>query len=335
MKEISKLNESTNHNAKSKETNKINSQLKEITFIKTSSFSLIVAIIQVFLSFLTAVSFLIIYLATGSFTFQIGIFLDFFLTLGFASIIISPIATFFMTVALCFFSILVYNILAQRMGGIKFKMMGNEITNIPVVPFSLMLSVIIAIWGFILGLVLGISLAVLNVLPGLTPAFNQLTFGLIPVIINSINTTFPPVAGLGGALSLIIGLPVVVFIIAIIDVSIIVLLYNYVGSRAAYFQLNFTRVKDKTYKLISIPAGPITLVSGVISGVLGLLIVTVSFLGFIDLVNVASAWTIIGLVLSRDDLLIYLIPYILIATLIAIFYNILAPRIGGIKLKLE
>jgi hypothetical protein len=199
-----------------------------------------------------------------------------------------------------------------------------------------MLSVIITIWGFIIGLVMGVSLAVLNVLPsGLTPAFNQLTFGLIPIIIHSINTTFPPIAGLGGALSLIIGLPVLVFIIAFIDISIIVLLYNYIGSRAAYFQLNFKEVKGKTFQLSSVPAGPITIVSGVISGVLGLLIVAISFLGFVDLVNLASAWKIIGIVLSRDELLIYLIPYILIATLVAIFYNFLASRLGGIKLKLE
>ena len=292
--------------------------------------------IQVFLSLLTAISFFIIYLFTGSFKLQIGIFQDFYLNLGFASIIISPIGTFFVTLALSFFSILIYNTITPRIGGIKFKLKGNEITNIPVLPISLVLALIVTVWGFIFGLVLGTSLAVLNVLPyALTPAFNQLTFGLIPSIINSINTTFPPLAGLGGALSLIIGLPLMAFIISFIDIAIIVLLYNFIGSRAAYFQLNFKKVNGNIFHLDSIPVAPITLVSGVISGVLGLIIVTISFLGFIDLVNLASAWTIIGLVLSRDELLIYLIPYILIATLIAIFYNILASKIGGIKLKLE
>jgi hypothetical protein len=199
-----------------------------------------------------------------------------------------------------------------------------------------MLSVIMAIWGLIIGLVLGVSLAVLNVLPSsLTPAYDQITFGLVPILINSINNTFPTIAGLGGALSLIIGLPATIFIIAFIDTAIIVLIYNHIGARAAYFQLNFERDFKNKFQLKSIPVGPITLVTGVISGVLGLLIVSISFLGLIDLVNVASAWKIIGIVLSRNDLLIYLIPNILIAALIAIFYNFLASKFGGIKLKLD
>ena len=333
MKKITELNNNKITDFKDN-TNKL--ELKEIKSIKISSFTLIVALIQVLLTLLTSISFLFIYILTGSFTLQIGIFQDFFLNLGLASVIISPLSTFFITLAVGFFSILLYNSLASRISGIKFKLKGNEITNIPVIPISLILSIIIAVWGFIVGLVMGVSLAVLNILPGdLTPAFNQFTFGLIHIIINSINTTFPPIAGLGGALSLIVGLPIMAFIIAFIDIALIIILYNYIGSRAAYFQLNFKKVNNNNFQLKSIPAGPITLVSGVISGVLGLLIVAISFLGFIDLVNLASAWTIIGIVLSRNELLIYLIPYILIATLIAIFYNILASRIGGVKLRLD
>lgn len=336
MKNITELKETKPIKAKLKETKPIKTKLKEIKSINISRFTLIVALIQVFLSLLTAMSFFVIYILTGSFTLQIGIFQDFYLNLGMASIIISPIGTFFMTLAVSFFSILLYNLLAQRIGGIKFKLKGNEITNIPIISISLMLAVIIAIWGFILGLVMGTSLAILNVLPfGLTPAFNQLTFGLIPTILNSINTAFPFLAGLGGVISLIIGLPLMAFLISFIDVAVIILIYNHIGSRASYFQLNFQKIKGNNYQLESMPAGPITLVTGVISGVLGLVIVAISFLGFINLVNAASAWAIIGLVLSRNELLIYLIPYILTAALIAIFYNILASRIGGIELKME
>lgn len=291
------------------------------------------SLIQVLLSIVTSVTFFIIYFITGSFTLDIGLFKNFFINLGLASIIISPITAFFTTITLSYFSLLVYNFLAPRIGGIKFKLLGNEITHIQVIPITLSLSVIVTIWAAIIGLYLGLTLAVLNL--GVSPSFNELTWGIIPTITNTINTTLPPIAGLGGAFTLIIGLPIFAFILSFIDIAIIMILYNYVGSRAAYLQLNLEKVSKTTYLLKSIPAGPITIVAGVISGVLGILIVAISLLGFIDLVNLASAGKIIGIVLSRDEQLIYLIPYIIIAALVAIFYNILASRIGGIKIGLN
>jgi hypothetical protein len=291
------------------------------------------SLIQVLLSVVTSITFFIIYFITGSFTLDIGIFGNFFINLGLVSIIIGPITAFFTTITLSYFSLLVYNFLTPRLGGIKFKLLGNEITHIPVISMALSLSIIVAVWAAIIGLYLGLILAVLNL--GISPTFNELTLGFIPTITNAINTTLPPIAGLGGAFTLIIGLPIMAFILSFIDIAIIVLLYNYVGSRAAYLQLNLEKLNRTTYLLKSIPAGPITIVAGVISGVLGLLIFAISLLGFIDLVNLASAGKIIGIVLSRDEQLIYLIPYILIAALVAIFYNLLVRRISGIKLKIE
>jgi hypothetical protein len=53
-----------------------------------------------------------------------------------------------------FFSVMLYNVLVPRLGGVKLELEGNEVEKIPVISFSLILSAIGAIWAFIVGLVL-------------------------------------------------------------------------------------------------------------------------------------------------------------------------------------
>ena len=74
--------------------------------------------------------------------------------LGIPLIILLPIGAFFSTIVVSFVSVMLYNTLVPRLGGVKLELEGNEVEKIPVISFSLILSAIGAIWAFIVGLVL-------------------------------------------------------------------------------------------------------------------------------------------------------------------------------------
>jgi hypothetical protein len=128
--------------------------VKEIKSVKLTPFTKMSALIHGILGFVAAVLLLIVLTIVqvtgvvpdlGQFNVVTGI--------GIPLIILLPIGAFFSAIAVSFFSIILYNALVPRLGGIKLGLEGSEVENIPVVSFALILAAIAAIWAFIVGLV--------------------------------------------------------------------------------------------------------------------------------------------------------------------------------------
>ena len=181
--------------------------------------------------------------------------------LGVALVIAYPILTFLVGLSVVFLSVLLYNLLVPRVGGVKLAMDGNNVVEIPIVPFALILSIIGAIWAFIIGLVLATAIAPITGLIGTA----------LPLIGNATNTTINgSMFGAGTAvlyLFLIIGLPILAFIFGFIYNALFAIFYNYIAVRAAKIQLNFTAVTGAWNDLTSIPIIPAALALAVISAI--------------------------------------------------------------------
>ena len=239
--------------------------------------------------------------------------------IGIPLIILLPIGAFFSTIVASFFSVLLYNTLVPRLGGVKLELEGNEVEKIPVISFSLILSAIGAIWAFIIGLVLS---AVISPLFSLISAISAspAAANITANITNASGATMPTGAEVGTAgilmsLVLIIGLPIIVFVFGFIWNALFAIFYNYIVTRVAKIQLEFGQITESLHELKQIPVIPTALA-------------------------VALVYTLLGLIsgiLSGNygEFISNFIIYFIETALIALLYNYLAPKIGTIKLNLE
>lgn len=236
--------------------------------------------------------------------------------LGVALVIAYPILTFLVGLSVVFLSVLLYNLLVPRVGGVKLAMDGNNVVEIPIVPFALILSIIGAIWAFIIGLVLATAIAPITGLIGTA----------LPLIGNATNTTINgSMFGAGTAvlyLFLIIGLPILAFIFGFIYNALFAIFYNYIAVRAAKIQLNFTAVTGVWNDLASIPIIPAALALAIIMAIFGLIQGILNF-------GTGGIGGLIGNVVGS------FITYFILVAIGTWLYNFLAPRIGAVKLALE
>ena len=291
--------------------------VKEIKSVKLTPFTKMSASIYGILGLIAAVVLfiaLVIIQATGAIT-QLGQF-NVVTGLGVPLIILLPIGAFFTTIMVSFFSILLYNTLVPRVGGIKLELEGNDVENIPVISFALILASIGAIWAFIVGLVLAAVISplfsLITTLPqaaNLTANFTNVTGATLPSGVN-----FGAV-GVIVTLLLIIGLPILVFVFGFIWNALFAIFYNYLVTRVAKIKLEFGAISGNLNELKHIPVLQTALAVALVYAILGL---------------------IFGL-LSRNyaEFLTNFVQYFIQTALIAILYNYLAPKIGSIKLNLE
>ena len=237
---------------------------------------------------------------------------------GIPIIILFPIGAFFSTIVISFFSVMLYNALVPRLGGIKLELDGNEIIKIPVISYALILSAIGAVWAFIVGLVLA---AVIS------PVFSLLsTISTLPeasqIAANFTNATGAAMptgvafgtAGIVVSLMLIIGLPIMVFVFGFIWNALFALFYNHITIRASKIQLEFGQISGNLHEIKNIPVIPTALAVAITYALLGLL-------------GILSG--------NYADFIINFVQYFIGTALIALLYNYLAPKIGSIKLNLE
>ena len=293
--------------------------IKEIKSVKLAPFTKMSATIYAVLGFIAAVVMLIglsivqvagVIPELGHFNPVTGV--------GIPLIVLLPIGAFFSTIVMSFFSVMLYNVLVPRLGGVKLELVGNEVENIPVVPFSLILSAIGAVWAFILGLVLA---AVISPLFSLIGAMGTMPEAAsITANLTASGVAIPTGPGIGVAeaivsLVLIIGLPIMAFVFGFIWNALFALFYNYLVSRVAKIQLEFGQITGSLHELKHIPVLPTAL-------------------------SVALVFTLLGLIsgiLSKNygEFISNFVVYFIETALIALLYNYLAPRIGSIKLNLE
>ena len=306
--------------------------VKEIKSVELAPFTLMSSSIHAILAFIAAIITLIAFGIIAALVPQASVFGSVITSAGAALIIIYPIAAFFIYLAISFFTILLYNGLAPRLGGIKLGLEGNEVTNIPVVSFSLILAVIETIWAFIIGVFLAAAI---------TPVFTALSSS-IPVVsqaianaTNATNMTIPTgqAVAAGGvflAIILVIGLPIMAFIFGFIGNALAAIFYNYIATKVSKIQLNFDAVTGTLKNLTSIPVVPTSLAVAIVFTIFGLL------RGLADLASLSANGNVAGGVGALVASIVgYFIMYFIGTALITIFYNALAPRIGAVKLELE
>ncbi len=306
--------------------------VKEIKSVKLAPFTLMSSSIHAILAFIAAIITLIAFGIIAALMPQASVFGSVITSTGVALLIIYPIAAFFIYLAASFFSILLYNGLVPRLGGIKLELEGNEVTQIPVVSFALILAAIEAIWAFIIGLFLAASIApVITALSSSIPVVSQ----AIANATNATGTMIPTgqaVAAGGAVLAvvLIIGLPIMAFIGGFIVNALAAIFYNYIATKVSKIQLNFDAFTGTLKNLTSIPVVPTSLAVAVVFTIFGLLV------GLRDLILLSANGNIGGGVGALIGSIIgYFILYFIITALIAIFYNALAPRIGAVELEIE
>lgn len=293
--------------------------VKEIKSFKLTPFTKMSASIYGILGLIGAILMLIVLAilqATGVIH-QLGQF-NLVTGLGIPLIVILPIGAFFSTIVVSFVSVMIYNALVPKLGGVKLELEGNEVENIPVISFSLILSAIGAIWAFIVGLVLAAVISPLFSLIGAIttmPAAANITAN----ITNVSGATMPTGAEIGTAgilmsLVLIIGLPIIVFVFGFIWNALFAILYNYVVTRVAKIQLEFGQITGNLHELKHIPVLPTALAVALVYMLLGL-------------IGILSG--------NYGEFISNFIIYFIETALIAILYNYLAPKIGSIKLNLE
>lgn len=292
--------------------------MKEIKSVGPASFTLMSSSIQAVLAFIFAVICAVAFGTASAFVPELSNVAGVIAALGVAIIVILPISSFLTNVAISFISIILYNGLAPRIGGIKLGFDGNEIKSIPAVPFALIMACIAMIWAFIIGVLLAAALIPLT--------------GVIGTSLSS--ATGVSMANLGtvgifGALFLIIGLPIIVFIAGFIVHALAAVFYNLLIPRVGGVQLELA-VADKGNKIESIPVLPASLAISVVFAVFGFIIGLINLLMFSASGNVAG-----GFLSLVYNIIGYFLAYFILVALITVFYNLLAPKLGGIRLHLD
>jgi hypothetical protein len=291
--------------------------VKEIKSVKLTPFTRMSASIYGILGFIAAVVmfFVLIIVQAAGVIPQLGQF-NLVTGVGVPLIVLIPIGAFFSTIVVSFFSVMLYNALVPRLGGVKLELEGNEVEKIPVISFSLILSAIGAIWAFIAGLVLAAVISPVFSLISAMPATANITANFT----NATGATLPTGFEFGAfgaivTLLLIIGLPIMVFVFGFIWNALFAIFYNYLVTRVAKIQLEFSQITGNLHELKHIPVLPTALAVAIVFALLG----------------------VISGILSGNygEFISNFIVYFIETALIAVLYNYLAPKIGSIKLNLE
>jgi hypothetical protein len=290
------------------------------------------------LVFIYSVIILIISRVLTAFVPQLGTFSEIINGMGVASVVILPITAYFLIMAVSFFSGMLYNRIASRLCGIKLGLDNNEITQIPVKPFTLLIASIEAIWTLVIGLFLAAAIIpftdiIIRIINFTASAIERsIDISGTTLLINTVLGT----NGITLALILIIGLPLVAFVYGIVSNGLFAIFYNYIATKIIKMQLDIEVISGTLHEIKSLPvvaaaaplSGAVFAAFGVIMGLITLLSLAVT--GNPSVGNIINDLTIIVL-----NGLSYFLGYFLIFALIAVIYNFLAPKIGGIKLELE
>ncbi|MDY9924206.1 hypothetical protein [Methanobacterium sp.] len=243
-----------------------------------------------------------------------------------AMIIASPVSTFLIGIAQSFITALIYNQLVPRIGGIKLGLENlSEVKSVPIIPFALMTSTIAAIMTLLIALI---------IVP-LFAAYAGIFIQLMSSMAASTDTAAISTAGLGafgaiGSLILIIVMPIAVFIMAFIADAILAGLYNLIAPKVGGIKLEFGNAKEGLHELLIIPPLPVALVTGVLTAVIGFIV------GLIMLIiAAASGSALVGVLLLLAFTIGGFIVAFVVDAILALIYNFLRPKIGGVKLQLE
>jgi hypothetical protein len=295
--------------------------VKEIKSVELVPFTLMTSSVSAILALIYAIILLITFGAIAAFIPMAGLVLA---SLGISMIILFPLGTFLVYITISFVTALIYNMLVPRLGGVKLGLEGNEIKELPVVSYALILAAVEAVWAFIIGLFLALLLVPMT----------TLLSTLIPIAGQAMNATnlTGSAVGTGGviiALMLIIGLPIMVFIFGFIGHALAAIFYNFIIPKVGGVRLELAAA-GTAHEITSIPVVAASLAIASVALIFGIIY------GILQLITLASMGDAVGGIVA---LIMYIITYFvgtfIMVAIITIIYNFLAPRIGGVQLGLE
>jgi len=322
--------------------------VKEIKSIELVPFTLMTSSIGAILALIYALILLITFGTLAAFLPGAALI---FASLGISMIILYPIGTFLVYITLSFVTALIYNMLVPRTGGIKLGLEGDEVKNVPVVSFALIMSCVAAIWAFIIGLLLtAVILPLTTIVSTVIPLASQLAVAVVNnatsilsmsnstnLSVNATNlsaATLPngSAVGTGGvvlALMLIIGLPIAVFVFGFIGHALAAIFYNFIIPRVGGVKLLFAPA-GTAHEITSIPVVAAALALASVATIFGIIE------GIISLINgIMAGSAAMGVGSLIGNIIGSFIGTFIIVAIIALLYNYLAPRIGGVQLGLE
>ncbi len=244
------------------------------------------------------------------------------MTLSIALIIILPVGGFLISILSSFLTAFIYNLLVPRIGGIKVGILDmEEIISIPVIPASLMLSVLYTIITFLIMLI---------VAPIIVLALQGAALATI-----STSTAVAGVGGLGalgvlGIIIMIIGVPIVMLISTFISTAIMTLLYNFLTPRMGGIKLKFDSIGEKSFEIKKIAPIPVALIGAVVLTIVNFIFSLPSLVIYFASSN---PWGGIGYLLGNT--LGTLVFTFIIYAIMALLYNYLRKVVGGVELELE
>jgi hypothetical protein len=306
--------------------------IKEIKSIELVPFTLMTSSIGAILALIYAIVLLITLAIVAAFVPTAGLVLA---SLGLSMIILYPIGTFLIYITISFVTVLIYNMLVPRLGGIKLGLEGDEVKNVPAVPFALITAGVLAVWAFIVGLVLAaIIVPFTTLISTLIPIIAPIVANITSNITNVTPTTLPTgsVVGTTGvvlAVLLIIGLPIFVFIVAFIGHALAAIFYNFLIPKVGGIRLLFTPA-GTSHEITSIPVVAAALAIASVALIFGIIQGIISLIQGIMAGNAAmGVGSLVGNIIGS-----FISVFIMVA-IITLLYNYLAPRIGGIQLGLK
>ena len=302
--------------------------VKEIKSIELVPFTLMTSSIGAILALIYAIILLITLGVLAAVIPTAGLI---FASLGISMIVLYPIGTFLVYITISFVTALIYNMLVPRLGGIKLGLEGDEVKSVPVVSFALIMAGVAAVWAFIIGLVLA---ALIVPVTTLVSTIIPLVSSIAANATNLTPATLPTgsIVGTGGvviAVLLIIALPILVFVFGFIGHALAAIFYNYIIPRVGGVKLLFAPA-GTNHEITSIPVVAASLALASVAVIFGIIY------GIIGLINgLAAGNASMGVGSLIGNIIGSFIGTFIMVALITIFYNFLAPRIGGVQLGLE
>lgn len=211
----------------------------------------------------------------------------------------------------------------------------KEVTKADPVAFALIVAGVTAVFQFLIQLVMiPLQYLLIGFAGTLATTMGSLT-----------NTTAAlPAASMGGfgvlgAILNIILTPIFTFIVAFIGAVIVAFIYNFLVPKLGGIKLELSEKAHGFMGIDSVSPVAFGLITGAVAAVIGIifgLILLIILIIAAALAGTSIAGALLGGILAVVLYAIMGFIFIFIAyALTAIFYNILAPRIGGFEIKLE
>lgn len=240
-------------------------------------------------------------------------------TLAVALILVLPVGLFLFSALSSFLMALLYNILVPKIGAIKLGLVEmEEVRSIPVISVSLMISIIYTILTFLVMLVVAPTVVL------------SLQFSALISATTTAGLEVFSAMGIIGIIIMVIGIPIMVLIGSFIFTALSTILYNILAPKIGGLRLKFSSKTGSMFEIEKIPPLPLAIITTVVLTIVNF-IFSLPSLG----TYIISGNYIGGLGYVVGNIVGSLISTFIIYAIMALLYNYLRPRIGGVELELE